>query len=54
VILPTENLSVYDFAVAPRDLVPTEAEAERFIGDVEHRYADPTALEAEIAHWWET
>ena len=54
VILPTENLSVYDFAVAPRDLVPTEAEAERFIGDVERRYADPTALEAEIARWWET
>ena len=54
VILPTEKLSVYDFAVAARDLVPTEAEAERFIGDVERRYADPTALEAEIARWWET
>jgi hypothetical protein len=54
VILPTEKLSVYDFAVAARDLVPTEAEAERFIGDVERRYEDPTALEAEIARWWET
>ncbi len=54
VILPTEKLSVYDFAVALRDLLPTEAEAERFIGDVERRYADPTALEAEIARWWET
>jgi len=53
VILPTERLSVYDFAVAPRDLVPTEAEAERFIREVERRYPDPTALEGEIARWWE-
>jgi len=53
VILPTERLSVYDFAVAPRDLVPTEAEAEQFIREVERRYPDPTALEGEIARWWE-
>jgi len=53
VVLPTRQLSVYDFAVAPRDLAPTEVEAETFIREVERRYADATALEGEIAHWWE-
>jgi hypothetical protein len=53
VVLPTETLSVYDFAIAPPDLVPSEAEAEEFIHEVERRYADPTALEREITHWWE-
>src|SRR5438093_1826674 len=53
VILPTDRLSVYDFAVAPADLVPTEAEAEAFIREVERRYAEPAALEQEIARWWE-
>jgi hypothetical protein len=53
VILPTERLSVYDFAVAPRDLVPSAAEADAFIREVERRYADLTVLEREIARWWE-
>ena len=53
VILPTGRLSVYDFAVAPADLVPSEAEAEAFIREVERRYADPAVLEQEIARWWE-
>lgn len=53
VILPTGKLSVYDFAGAPADLVPTEAEAEAFIREVERRYADPVVLEQEIARWWE-
>jgi hypothetical protein len=50
-ILPTETLSVYDFAVAPPDLAPTEAEADELIRDVERRYPDPAALEREIARW---
>jgi len=54
VILPTEQLSVYDFAVALHDLTPTEAEAETFIREIERRYADPAALEGEVARWWET
>jgi hypothetical protein len=54
VILPTERLSVYDFAVAPRDLVPTAAEAERFVHEVERRYPDPGVLDREVACWWET
>jgi hypothetical protein len=53
VILPTERLSVYDFAIAPRDLVPTDTEAERFIREVERRYPDPSVLDGEIARWWE-
>ena len=52
VILPTERFSVYDFAVAPRELVPTTAEAERFIVEVERRYPDPRVLDGEIARWW--
>jgi predicted kinase len=53
VILPTEKLSVYDFASAPLDLIPTDAEAEEFIREFERRYPDPTVLEREVAHWWE-
>ena len=53
VILPTANLSVYDFAVAPPSLAPTETEADDFIREVERRYADRRALERAIAHWWE-
>jgi hypothetical protein len=53
VILPTGTLSVYDFASDPPNLVPTEAEARAFIGTVERRYGDPTALEREIDRWWE-
>ena len=52
-ILPTESLSVYDFAVSPDDLVPTEIEAEEVIHEVERDYPDPTRLEAEVARWWE-
>jgi hypothetical protein len=50
-ILPTETLSVYDFAVAPPDLAPTEAEADELIRDVERRYPDAAALQREIARW---
>ena len=52
-ILPTEKLSVYDFAIAPLDLAPSETEVEQFIREVEHRYTAPAALEREILGWWE-
>jgi len=52
VVLPTARLSVYAFAVPTVDLAPSEAEAETFIREVEGRYADPAALEREIARWW--
>ena len=54
VILPTGAMSVYDFAVQARDLVPTEPEAEAFVREVERGYLDLTMLETEIARWWET
>ncbi len=53
VILPTEQLSVYDFAVRPRDLTPAKTDAERFIHEVERRYPDLRVLDREIARWWE-
>ena len=46
-------ISVYDFAIAPIDLIPTDAEAERFIREVERRYPDPTVLERKSARWAE-
>ncbi len=52
VILPTERLSVYDFAFAPLDLVPTEAEAAAFIREAERHHTDLAALEREMARWW--
>jgi len=54
VILPTERLSVYDFGAPPRDLLPTEAAANRFIAEVERCYPDPRVLDAEIGLWWKT
>jgi len=54
VILPTATVSVYDFDVQTRDLVPTEPEADAFVREVERRYPDLTVLDAEIARWWET
>ena len=51
VILPTEKLSVYDFAEAPTSLVPTEAEVEELIRHVER--SDLVAVEREIAAWWQ-
>jgi hypothetical protein len=52
-ILPTERLSVYDFAVTPLDLVPSSAEAAAAIGEIERRYPDLAILEREIARWWQ-
>lgn len=50
-ILPTAQISVYDFATPPSDLVPSLAEAEHFIHDVERLYPSPAALDEEIARW---
>jgi hypothetical protein len=54
VILPTERLSVYDFAVEPSDVVPAAANAQRYVHEVERRYPDLRALDAEVAGWWQT
>jgi predicted kinase len=52
VILPTAGLSVYDFAVGPRELVPTAAEAVRAVQAVEARYPEAAGLERALASWW--
>lgn len=52
-VLPTESMSVYDFAVSPPDLAPSEADAEHFIREAERRYPDAAALARETARWWE-
>jgi len=54
VILPTERLSVYDFAVESSDVVPAAADAERYVREVERRYSDLRVLDAEVAGWWQT
>jgi hypothetical protein len=51
-VLPTESMSVYDFAVAPPDLAPSETDAERFIAEAERRHPDAAALAEETARWW--
>ena len=53
VILPIETLSVYDFAVDPPNVVPTEDETRAFIASVERHYPDPAVLEREIDRWWD-
>ena len=53
VILPTETLSVYDFAVDLPNLIPTGEDTRAFIESVERRYVDATVLEREIDRWWE-
>ena len=53
VILPTEKLSVYDFAVAAPDLVPTDAEAEADVAQVARGVDDPAISPREIARWWD-
>ena len=51
-VLPTEQLSVYDFATQPSELVPSVVEADAIIRVVEQRYPDLAVLDREIARWW--
>lgn len=51
-VLPTATLSVYDFAVAHADLVPSEEEASAVLREVEARWPDPAALARDVARWW--
>ena len=50
--LPTEDRSVFDFAVPRQDLVPSADEPARFIRVVEACYTDSAALEGEIDRWY--
>jgi len=51
-VLPTEKLSVYDFAMPVPDLAPSAAEAESFIREAERRYPTEAAIEREATFWW--
>jgi hypothetical protein len=51
-VLPTGAVSVYDFAIARREVVPDPGEAEQFVETVERRYPDLAVLDREIASWW--
>jgi hypothetical protein len=51
-ILPTTTLSVYDFAVPRRDVVPTMEEVTHFIGEVEQQYPDLDVLQQDIDGWY--
>jgi hypothetical protein len=50
--LPTAGLSAYDFGISTTDLVPSEEDTARFIGDAEREYADPAAVERAVADWF--
>ncbi len=51
-VLPTAMLSVYDFAVPRRDVLPDHHDPDRFIAEVERRYPDRGALDREVERWW--
>jgi len=51
-ILPTDAMSVYDFAVPCVDLVPREDEVDALVRESEARYPDPAALALEGERWW--
>jgi hypothetical protein len=52
IILPTTTLSVYDFAMPRRDVVPTVEEVTYFIGEIEQQYPDLAMLQQDIDHWY--
>jgi hypothetical protein len=51
-VLPTTTLSVYDFAVPRRDVVPTMEEVTHFIREVEQQYPDLDVLQQDIDCWY--
>ena len=52
-LLSTEGRSVYDLSAGQRDLVPTAADVEAAITEMEDRYPRPGDLEHSVEHWYE-
>jgi hypothetical protein len=52
-LLPTGALSVYDFRVPTRELVPTLDEAGDCVEAVEADHPDAEALQRQIDRWWD-
>jgi len=50
-VLPSEAISVYDFAEPPPDVLPADADAERFVREAERQYPERAALDDEVARW---
>ena len=51
-VLPSNSRSVYDIDTPYTDVMPTEAETQRFFQQVELEYPDLSALEEEVARWY--
>ena len=51
-VLPTREMSVYEFSVPCRDVIPGAGEAGMWLSEVERRYPDLAALDREVARWW--
>jgi hypothetical protein len=52
-VLATGALSVYDFRIPTRDLVPTPDEAAAAVRAVEASHRDPASLQRQIDRWWD-
>jgi hypothetical protein len=52
ITLAPNNRSVYDLAVPYQDVMPTAAEGEAFIAQVEKAYPDQAVLDEEVARWY--
>lgn len=53
ILLSTEGRSVYDLSAGQRDLVPSAAEVDAAIRDMEDRYPRREDLERSVDHWYE-
>jgi hypothetical protein len=51
-ILPTERMSVYEFAVPCAELLPTADDVAAAIRDSEARFPDAAALARDVERWW--
>ena len=51
-ILRTAAMSVYDFGVPYRDLVPQTTEADALVAEAERRHPDRAALARRAERWW--
>jgi hypothetical protein len=51
-LLPTDTMSVYDFAIARTNLIPTPDEVVRFLRQAEQGYPDSKALRRDLDQWY--
>ena len=51
-VLPTAEMSVYEFTVPCADVLPREDEADALVRETERHYPDRAALAREVDTWW--